>query len=94
MARSWGIALDASTNTSTGAAADVVRLADLALARFEQGVRLLPCSVQGMMWLQTHFEDQLWESLASGLARVDDLSAQQLGCDAEAAGLRVARLAA
>jgi hypothetical protein len=86
MARSWGIPLDASTLST--------RLADLALARLSQGVRLVPCSVLGMVWLQTHFEDRLWEPLASGLARIDRVSAEQLGCDAEAAGLKVARLTA
>lgn len=67
-------------------------LADLALARLAKGVRLVPCSVLGMVWLQTHFEDRFWEPLASGLARVDQASADQLGCEAEAAGLKVARL--
>lgn len=67
---------------------------DLALAGLQRGVRLLPCSVLGLLWLQTHFEDRYWEPLASGRARLDRASAEQLGSEAEAAGLRVARLAA
>ena len=71
-----------------------VTVADLALARLSRGVRLLPCSVLGMVWLQTHFEDRFWEPLATGTARFDLASADQLGVDAEAAGLKVARLVA
>jgi hypothetical protein len=67
---------------------------DLALAGLQRGVRLLPCSVLGLLWLQTHFEDRYWEPLASGRARLDRASADQLGSAAEAAGLKVARLAA
>ena len=69
-------------------------VADLALARLSRGVRIVPCSVLAMVWLQTHFDDQFWEPLATGSARVDQASADQLGVEAEAAGLRVARLVA
>ncbi|MCX5940432.1 MAG: hypothetical protein NTX18_05310 [Cyanobium sp. LacPavin_0818_WC50_MAG_67_9] len=69
-------------------------VADLALAQLSRGVRLMPCSVLGMVWLQTHFEDRFWEPLATGSARVDRASADQLGVEAEAAGLKVARLVA
>jgi hypothetical protein len=47
-----------------------------------------------MVWLQTHFDDRFWEPLATGTARVDLASADQLGVEAEAAGLKVARLVA
>lgn len=67
---------------------------DLALAGLQRGVRLIPCSVLGLLWLQTHFEDRYWEPLAMGRARLDRASADQLGAEAEAAGLKVARLAA
>jgi hypothetical protein len=45
-----------------------------------------------MVWLQTHFDDRFWAPLATGAARVDLASADQLGVEAEAAGLKVARL--
>lgn len=66
---------------------------DLALAGLRRGVRLMPCSVLGLLWLQTHFEDRYWEPLASGRARLDRASADQLQSEAEASGLKVARLA-
>ena len=83
---SWAIVVESSaTETAVG---------DLALARLQRGVRLMPCSVLGLLWLQAHFEDRYWEPLASGRARLDRASADQLGSQAEAAGLKVARLAA
>lgn len=71
-----------------------IALGDLALAGLQRGVRLMPCSVLGLLWLQTHFDDCYWEPLAKGRARLDRASADQLGAEAEAAGLKVVRLAA
>ena len=71
-----------------------IAVGDLALAALNRGVRLMPCSVLGLLWLQTHFDDRYWEPLANGRARLDRVSADQLGADAEAAGLKVARLEA
>jgi len=70
-----------------------VAVADLARARVAAGFRLMPCSVLGLIWLQTHFERRHWEPLAAGQVSVDSISCQKLCCDAEAAGLRVSRLA-
>lgn len=67
--------------------------ADLALIELQQGVRLLPASLFGLLWLQTHFESRHWPALAAGEVRLDADSSEQLAADAEAAGLRVARIA-
>jgi hypothetical protein len=53
----------------------------------------MPCSVLGLLWLQTHFERRHWEPLAAGHVSVDAMSCQKLCCDAQAAGLRISRLA-
>jgi hypothetical protein len=67
---------------------------DLTLVPFERSVKLLPCSVLGLLWLQTHFESRHWEQLACGQTRIDRASAQQLRLDAERAGLRLSLLPA
>ena len=75
------------------AASVAASASDLALAQTPAGFRLMPCSTLGMLWLQTHFEAPHWGALAAGQVRVDPESGRQLRCDAEAAGLKVARLA-
>jgi hypothetical protein len=70
-----------------------VAVADLALAQVASGFRLMPCSVLGLLWLQTHFERRHWEPLAAGHVSIDSMSCQKLCCDAQAAGLSVSRLA-
>jgi len=66
--------------------------ADLALIEIRQGFRLLPASVPGLVWLQTHFESGSWPALAAGEVRLDVASSEQLAGDAGDAGLRVARI--
>lgn len=70
-----------------------VAAADLALSQVSFGFRLMPCSMLGLLWLQTHFEREHWEPLAAGRVSVDPESCRQLCCDAESSGLRVSRLA-
>lgn len=66
--------------------------ADLALIEIRQGFRLLPTSVHGLVWLQTHFESGSWPALAAGEVRLDVDSSKELVGDACNAGLRVARI--
>jgi len=65
--------------------------ADLALIVLQKNVRLLPASLLGVLWLQTHFESRHRPSLAAAEARLDAASSEQLAADAEAAGLPVVR---
>lgn len=67
---------------------------DLTLVPLDQGIRLLPTSILGLLWLQTHFGKRHWEQLAGGITRIDRVSADQLLQDAERGGLRVAVLPA
>jgi hypothetical protein len=67
---------------------------DLALAGTGTTYRLLPRSVLGVLWLQTHFETSTWPLLCSGSVRLTASSTDQLCRDAEAAGLRVSRIPA
>ena len=62
---------------------------DIWLIDTEEGTQLRPESVHGMLWLQTHFEDEHWESLASKEVRLTSEDARILSYDAKEAGLRI-----
>lgn len=83
---------DATFGFDPSAAAIEPACADLALIELQQGVRLLPTSLVGLLWLQTHFESPHWPALAAGEVRLDASSSEQLAGDARQAGLRVARI--
>jgi hypothetical protein len=65
---------------------------DLCLGEINGSFRLVPCSVMGMLWLQTHFETDTWDLICSGQVRISRDSSLDLQRDAEAAGLRVERI--
>ena len=50
---------------------------------------IIPSSVHGMLWLQTHFEDEQWEALAESRVTISELDAKLLCKDADLAGLKV-----
>ena len=58
----------------------------------EDSLSLRPLSIHGMLWLQTHFEDDLWGALASGGAEIDMDSARHMVADCQMAGLKVSCL--
>jgi len=49
--------------------------------------RLVPASVHGILWLQTHFESEHWELLADGLITLCRDDVERLCSDAAEAGL-------
>ena len=51
--------------------------------------RLVPASVHGILWLQTHFESEHWKLLSDGLITLCRDDAEMLCSDAEVAGLRL-----
>ncbi len=65
---------------------------DICLINTKEGTHLRPESVHGMLWLQTHFEDEHWEAIASKSVRLTSADAKQLGNDAQEAGLRINHL--
>ena len=69
---------------------------DLSLtARGEsESYQLMPRSVLGMLWLQTHFEANTWDLICSGAVRLTSGSCDSLCRDAIQAGLSVARIPA
>ena len=62
---------------------------DISLSDTSNGTRINPSSVHGILWLQTHFESNHWESLSNGLVIIPSKDAQMLREDATQAGLSV-----
>ena len=50
---------------------------------------LQPKSVIGMLWLQTHFEDDQWEALANNSVIISEENSKLLVEDAISAGLNI-----
>ena len=50
---------------------------------------LIAMSVHGMLWLQTHFEDEQWEALSEDKVVISELDAKVLSKDAGLAGLKI-----
>ena len=48
-----------------------------------------PTSVLGMLWLQTHFEDNQWEALSNNQVIISKENSKLLIKDAISAGLRI-----
>ena len=62
---------------------------DISLSDKRNGIQIEPKSVHGILWLQTHFESEHWESISHGLVIIPTLDAKTLGEDAQKAGLNV-----
>ena len=60
---------------------------DLRLLAEGPSFRLVPASVHGILWLQTHFESEHWELLAEGHVIVSRADAETLMIDSSQAGL-------
>jgi DNA-binding transcriptional LysR family regulator len=67
---------------------------DLSLTAKGDSYQLMPRSVLGMLWLQTHFETSTWDLICSGAVRLKVQSCDRLCRDAVDAGLGVARIPA
>ena len=67
---------------------------DLSLTPKGDSYQLLPRSVFGMVWLQTHFETSTWDLICSGAVRLKGESCDALCRDASSAGLNVAKIPA
>ena len=50
---------------------------------------LKPTSVIGMLWLQTHFEDNQWEALSNNQVIISKENSKLLVNDAISAGLKI-----
>ena len=70
---------------------DQGKLMDICLITIDNDLNksLQPKSAIGMLWLQTHFEDEQWEALANGTVIVSEENAKLLFEDASDAGLKI-----
>ena len=50
---------------------------------------LKPTSVHGMLWLQTHFEDDQWEALSENRVIISEADSKLLSKDANLAGIKI-----
>ena len=62
---------------------------DISLSDKANGTQIEPRSVHGILWLQTHFESENWESLSNGLVIIPAKESQMLCEDATQAGINV-----
>ena len=62
---------------------------DISLSYEQNGTQIEPKSVHGILWLQTHFESDHWESISNGLVIIPTKDAEMLSNDAQKAGLNI-----
>ena len=62
---------------------------DISLSNNLNGIKIEPKSVHGILWLQTHFESDHWESISNDLVIIPSKDAEMLSEDAQKAGLNV-----
>ena len=62
---------------------------DISLSDKRNGTQIEPKTVHGILWLQTHFESEHWESISNGQVILPRQDAEMLGGDAQNAGLNV-----
>jgi len=62
---------------------------DISLSGKQNGTLIEPKSVHGILWLQTHFESEHWDSISKGLVIIPTQDAEMLCEDAKKAGLNV-----
>jgi len=62
---------------------------DIQLVDVLDKVFVVPQSIHGVLWLQTHFEEDHWDDLTSGAVTLDRHNAAMLVIDAEDANLVV-----
>ena len=62
---------------------------DISLSDKRNGTQIEPKSVHGILWLQTHFESDHWESISNGLVIIPTKDAEILSEDARNAGINV-----
>ena len=62
---------------------------DIRLSDSRNGAQIQPTSVHGILWLQTHFQSEYWDSISNGLVIISTKDAENLGEDAIKAGLNL-----
>ena len=68
---------------------EIVKQVDIQLVQINENVWIVPQSAAGMLWLQTHFEDDAWDSLSRNAVVIPRQDAGMLVIDAQSAKLIV-----
>ncbi len=62
---------------------------DISLCDTRNGTQIEPTSIHGMLWLQTHFENNQWEAISSSEVILSIEDSKLLQHDATEAGLKI-----
>ena len=64
---------------------------DICLVNIDNNLNksLMPTSVIGMLWLQTHFENDQWEALSNNQVIISKEDSELLAKDVTSAGLKI-----
>ncbi len=67
------------------------KLMDICLLNIDNNLNkcLKPTSIIGMLWLQTHFENDQWEALSNNAVIISKENSELLAKDASSAGLKI-----
>ena len=67
---------------------------DICLVNIDNNLNksLKPTSVVGMLWLQTHFENNQWEAISNNAVVISNENSKLLVKDASNAGLKIESL--
>tara|TARA_Y100001968_G_scaffold234733_1_gene217842 strand:- start:402 stop:632 length:231 start_codon:yes stop_codon:yes gene_type:complete len=60
---------------------------DIWLRKTKESTQIKIGSVHGMLWLQTHFEEEHWTALANNEVRIANAEIEEFLMDAKKAGL-------
>ena len=67
------------------------KLMDICLVNIDNNLNksIEPASIIGMLWLQTHFENDQWEALSNNAVKISNENSELLVKDATSAGLTI-----
>ena len=65
---------------------------DILCINIGEHAQIRPCSVHGILWLQTHFQPAHWEAIASGQVKLSLENIELLAKDATQAGLSLTNI--
>ena len=70
---------------------DLKKFMDICLVNIDNNLNksLKPTSVMGMLWLQTHFDNDQWEALSNNEVIISKENSKLLIKDATSAGLKI-----
>ena len=60
---------------------------DISLIKTLEGTQIIPSSIHGMLWLQTHFEEKHWDAIANEQVKLTNSDAIEISKDAQEGGL-------